>query len=229
MRVDFDQADKKPSGVRVTGSGGPAATPRASGVKLSGRKSELEEEPEDVEEPEELEEELEEQADPDESGKRPKLKAFLLIAAMVGGFALFVWNMTGLVNNMRLDNQGSADRIVYEMEDLSGRMDEEPELDEDEGEPSESQGTEEDAGGARDGPEDASGDAAGEEQAEDKPEDKPAAQEPVQYGSESEAIQAMKNDIALKDRELEQAAEMLDAALKREAELKKKLAEHGIE
>lgn len=221
MRVDFDQADKKPSGVRVTGSGGPAATPRASGVKLSGRKQKPDEEPVEAEE---LEEEPEEQADPDESGERSKLKAFLLIAAMVGGFALFVWNMTGLVNNMRLDNQGSADRIVYEMEDLSGRMDEEPD-EADEGEPSEGQGSEEDAGGARDGPEDASGDAAGEEQAEDEP----AAQEPVQYGSESEAIQAMKNDIALKDRELEQAAEMLDAALKREAELKKKLAEHGIE
>lgn len=221
MRVDFDQAEKKPTGVRVTGSGGPAATPRVSGVKLSGRKSEPEEEPEEAEE---LEEEPEEQTDPDESRERSKIKAFLLIAAMVGGFALFVWNMTGLVNNMRLDNQGSADRIVYEMEDLSGRMDEEPD-EADEGEPSESQGSEDDPGGARDGPEDASGDAAGEEQ--DK--NIPAAQEPVQYGSESEAIQAMKNDIALKDRELEQAAEMLDAALKREAELKKKLAEHGIE
>lgn len=221
MRVDFDQAEKKPTGVRITGSGGPAATPRASGVKLSGRKQKPDEEPEEAEG---LEEEPEEQADPDESGERSKLKAFLLIAAMVGGFALFVWNMTGLVNNMRLDNQGSAGRIVYEMEDLNGRMDEEPD-EADEGEPSESQDAEEDPGGARDGPEDASGDAAGEEQAEDKP----AAQEPVQYKSESEAIQAMKNDIALKDRELEQAAEMLDAALKREAELKKKLAEHGIE
>ena len=194
MRVDFDQAEKKPTGVWVTGSGGPAATPRASGVKLSGRKQKPDEEPEEAEG---LEEEPEEQADPD---------------------------MTGLVNNMRLDNQGSADRIVYEMEDLSGRMDEEPD-EADEGEPSDSQGSEDDPGGARDGPEDASGDTAGEEQADDKP----AAQEPVQYGSESEAIQAMKNDIALKDRELEQAAEMLDAALKREAELKKKLAEHGIE
>lgn len=221
MRVDFDQAEKKPTGVRVTGSGGPAATPRASGVKLFDRKQKPDEEPEEAEG---LEEEPEEQADPDESGERSKLKAFLLIAAMVGGFALFVWNMTGLVNNMRLDNQGSAGRIVYEMEDLNGRMDEEPD-EADEGEPSESQDAEEDPGGARDGPEDASGDAAGEEQDEDKP----AVQEPVQYKSESEAIQAMKNDIALKDRELEQAAEMLDAALKREAELKKKLAEHGIE
>lgn len=58
----------------------------------------------------------------DESSKHSKLKTFILVAAMIGGFGLFVWNMTGLVNNMRLDNQGHAMNIVYEMEELEDFM-----------------------------------------------------------------------------------------------------------
>lgn len=54
----------------------------------------------------------------DESDRHSRLKTFLLVAAMIGGFGLFVWNMTGLVNNMRLDNQGYPVNIVYEMENL---------------------------------------------------------------------------------------------------------------
>ena len=42
---------------------------------------------------------------------------------MVGGFALFVWNMTGFVNNMRMDSQGSATSIIQEMESLDDFMD----------------------------------------------------------------------------------------------------------
>lgn len=58
----------------------------------------------------------------DNSDKHSKLKTFLLVAAMVGGLGLFVWNMTGLVNNMRLDNQGSASSIVYERQDLKNAV-----------------------------------------------------------------------------------------------------------
>lgn len=57
----------------------------------------------------------------DESGKSSKLKTFLLVMLMVCGFALFVYNMYGFVNNMRLQNQGSATtNVVY---DASDRLD----------------------------------------------------------------------------------------------------------
>ena len=67
-------------------------------------------------------EEDEEEDEYDNSDKHPKMKAFLLVTAMVGGLGLFVWNMTGFANSMRLDNQGSASSIVYEMKDLNNFM-----------------------------------------------------------------------------------------------------------
>lgn len=58
----------------------------------------------------------------DESDRHSKIKTFLLVAAMIGGLGLFVWNMTGLVNNMRLDNQGYAVNVVHEDEEIRNFM-----------------------------------------------------------------------------------------------------------
>lgn len=156
--------------------------------------------------------------DEDESDSHSRLKTALLIAAMMGGFAIFVWNMTGLVNNMRLDNQGAATSIVYDVEDLSSFMD-----------MSESGSctvdpavleSEESTDAARDGP--SSVMAA---EADD-------GQQTVSGGTDEElrkaADEAM-NDKALKERELEQAAEMLDASLSREEALQKLLEDNGID
>lgn len=80
-----------------------------------------------VPEEEKVEEIIEDFGEPDEaeeddefdnSGSHSKLKTFLLVTAMLAGLGLFVWNMTGLVNNMRLDNQGSASSIVYGIQEL---------------------------------------------------------------------------------------------------------------
>lgn len=156
--------------------------------------------------------------DEDESDSHSRLKTAFLVAAMLGGFAIFVWNMTGLVNNMRLDNQGAATSIVCDMENLSSFMD-----------MSESGSctvdpavleSEESTDAARDGP--SSVMAA---EADD-------GQQTVSGDTDEElkkAIDKVMNDMALKERELEQAAEMLDASLSREEALQKLLEDNGID
>lgn len=155
----------------------------------------------------------------DESDSHSKLKTALLIAAMVGGFALFVWNMTGLVNNLRLDNQGSATNIVYDVEDLSSFMD---------------------MSGSGSVPVDES--TMESEVSTDAARDGPSAsalepdnvQADTDTGSESDSELAKErdealNEKALTERELEQAAEMLDASLIREDKFKEYCESHGID
>lgn len=164
--------------------------------------------------------EEEDEEDDDESDSHSKLKTVLLIAAMVGGFALFVWNMTGLVNNMRLDNQGTATNIVYDIEDMSSMMDlsgsgsvpVDPAIQE----------SEVSTDAARDGP--ASAMAA--EQDEERQD---TGRDNADESELQELYDEMANSKALTERELEQAAEMLDASLTREEFLQKLLDEAGID
>lgn len=166
-----------------------------------------------VEEPADTDTGMEEDADDgeedeeiDESDSHSKLKTALLVAAMVGGFALFVWNMTGLVNNMRMDSQGSATSIIQEMESLDDFMDS-------------------DGSAAVD-----VNDAPEREVPTDADRDGPAVNESDRghetktYENESDEMAALRaeRDQAVKDkelteRELANAEKMLDAALAREA------------
>ncbi|WP_300961239.1 hypothetical protein, partial [Faecalibaculum rodentium] len=166
-----------------------------------------------VEEPADTDTGMEEDADDgeedeeiDESDSHSKLKTALLVAAMVGGFALFVWNMTGFVNNMRMDSQGSATSIIQEMESLDDFMDRDGSAAVDVNEaPEREVPTDAD----RDGP------AASEDD---------SGQETKTYENESEEMAALRKELdqAVKDRELTErelanAEKMLDAALAREA------------
>lgn len=166
-----------------------------------------------VEEPADTDTGMEEDADDgeedeeiDESDSHSKLKTALLVAAMVGGFALFVWNMTGFVNNMRMDSQGSATSIIQEMESLDDFMDRDGSAAVDVNEAPE---REVPMDADRDGP------AASEDD---------SGQETKTYENESEEMAALRKELdqAVKDRELTErelanAEKMLDAALAREA------------
>lgn len=146
----------------------------------------------------------------DELDKHSKIKTFLLVAAMVGGFGLFVWNMTSLANNMRLDNQGSAS-AVYEMDDrLEGFMDDS------DGSgaisSTEVQESEVSTDAARDGP--VSDESTVHAQTEEEP------------GEDKELDQLLKEAYdakALIEQELKNAEDMLDSSLAREAALKSEL------
>lgn len=147
----------------------------------------------------------------DESDKHSKIKTVLLVAAMIGGFAIFVWNMTNLVNNMRLDNQGSPS-VVYETDE---RLD---------------SYTGEDGSGAVD---------VSELSEEEAPEDDavragPGDTEAPVYANESEEMAALRqerdearNNEELMRRQLKNAEDMLDSSLQREAELQNKLGGQG--
>ena len=193
MLMEEEDAPKKASGIPEADSGEPQA------------------EEEDTEEDE---------AEEDESDSHSKLKTMLLIAAMVGGFALFVWNMTGLVNNLRLDNQGSATNIVYDVEDLSSFMD----MSGSGSVPVDESTTESEVStdAARDGPPAAT--AA-------EPGDVHAGSDTVNRNDSElakERDEAL-NDKAFTERELEQAAEMLDASLMREDKFKEYCESNGID
>ncbi len=59
----------------------------------------------------------------DEEGQQPgKGRKFTMTAGLIIGLGLCIWGMTGVVNNMRLNNQGRAD-AVYEAENLEDFMD----------------------------------------------------------------------------------------------------------
>lgn len=147
----------------------------------------------------------------DESDKHSKIKTILLVAAMIGGFAIFVFNMTNLVNNMRLDNQGTPS-VVYETDERLGSY------------------TGEEGSGAID---------VSELSEEEAPEDDsvragPGDTETPVYGSESEEMEALrkerddaKNSEELMRRQLKNAEDMLDSSLQREAELQNKLGGQG--
>lgn len=155
----------------------------------------------------------EEDDEEDESDKHSKIKTLLLIAAMVGGLGLFVWNMTGLVNNMRLDDQGYAVNVVYDMEDLGSFMDSSNSsgsvtvpIEQTEGEVT--------TDAARDGPDTETDDKSGS----------------VSYANESEEITVLRqevedalNEAALVRQELKNAEDMLDSSLQREAELQEQI------
>lgn len=134
----------------------------------------------------------------DNSDKHPKLKTFLLITLMLVGLGLFVWNMTNFVNHMRLDNQGSASNIVYEMQDLNNFM----------------------------GNSDGSGATKAEDTTESKvsadaprdgptPEDNHSDSESNDVDSLRKELEDTKNEMALKELELKNAEDMLDSALKK--------------
>lgn len=174
----------------------------------------------------------------DESDKHSKLKTVLLVALMLGGFAIFVSNMTGLVNNMRLDNQGGATtNIIY---DAGDRLDNFMDIGEDGSitvnvEDHKESGVPTDA--ARDGP--VSEDSGTDESdtydgsvtvnLEDHKENGiPSGT----YKSDSEAVAAMQkqvdeanNHAAFVEQELRNAEDMLDSSLQREAELQQTIDE----
>lgn len=149
----------------------------------------------------------------DESDKHSKLKTLILVAAMVGGFGLFVWNMTGLVNNMRLSTQGSATSIVYEMEDLQSFLN--IGNDEESGTVPVSDLTEKNssADAARDGPADSGG----------------ASETEVPADTDTAALMQerdeAKNEAAFVRQQLKNAEDMLDSSLSREAELERQVKE----
>lgn len=174
--------------------------------------SEEDEEPMEVRAEAEAEEEDDEY---DESDKHSKLKTFLLVVAMVGGFGLFVWNMTGLVNNMRLDNQGFAVNTVYDMEELGDFMENMGEGSQASDTPASDKtesGVSTDA--ARDGPGAAESGNAAQVADRDGSSDTAALRKEVQ-----DAL----NEAALVKQELKNAEDMLDSSLQREAQLQSQL------
>lgn len=141
--------------------------------------------------------------DEDESDRHSKLKTFLFIAAMAGGFVLAVYNMTSLVNNMRLDNQGFARAsYVYDISADSFQNGSEGTAAEPAGMQRESEVS---TDAARDGP-----DTAPADEAEDA-------------GSLEKKAQDALNEAALVKQELKNAEDMLDSSLQREAELQSQL------
>lgn len=162
------------------------------------------------EEDEEDEDDDEDDDEIDESDSHSKLKTFLLVAVMVGGFGLFVWNMTGLVNNMRLNNQGRAVNVVNSVENLgsfmnSGTGSGATAVDAEEKE------SEVSTDAARDGPsyDDSGGSRIVIDASGDESEDMAALRKELE-----DAV----NEAALVKQELKVAEDMLDSALAREAE-----------
>lgn len=167
---------------------------------------------EDVEEVEEDEDD-----EIDESDKHSKLKTFLMVALMVGGFGLFVWNMTGLVNNMRLDNQGHAINVVYDMEDLGSFMDSSDGSGSTTVTDAEKTESEVSTDAARDGPTSETPSAAMHIE--------PSAGESSDMAELRQEVQDALNEAAFVKQELKNAEDMLDSSLAREAELQNKLDE----
>lgn len=153
----------------------------------------------------------------DESDKHSKFKTFLMVALMVGGFGLFVWNMTGLVNNMRLDSQGHAVNVVYDMEDLGSFMDSSDGSGSTTVIDTEKIESEVSTDAARDGPK--SGNSS------DTMYIEPSAGESNDMAELRKKVQDALNEAAFVKQELKNAEDMLDSSLAREAELQKKLNE----
>lgn len=154
--------------------------------------------------------EEEEVKKPEKPEKHSKFKTFLVVIIMIVGFVLLVWNLTALVNNKRLDDQGSAVNIVYEMEDLESFM-----------------GNTEGSGATNitDKTENEMPTDTGNEDTE--PEDDT---EDIVYANESEEMAALRkeakearNEAALVRQELKNAEDMLDSSLQREADLQSQL------
>lgn len=131
----------------------------------------------------------------DDTGGHSRAKTFLLAGTVACGLCLFVWNMTGFVNSMRLDNQGSAKSIVNEVQDFFGS-------------------TEGSGAAYADGTEALDETKAGETVYANESEELKALRK--------EAKDA-KNEAALLKQELKNAEDMLSSSLAREAELQDKL------
>lgn len=188
----------------------------------------------------------EQEAKEGSASRRPRLKVFLIGTFMVGGLALVVWSMTNFVNNMRLDNQGSASSVVYKMQDLESfkadgsKGSAAADVDEDK-EPSDSVRAASDVPDGDSDEEDYKGHADTDDEDSDMPDNKKQAlddgtdSEPENdgaYADESEELSALRkevqearNEAALAKQELKNAEDMLDSSLAREAELKKQLDE----
>lgn len=149
----------------------------------------------------------------DNSDKHSKVKTFLLIAAMVGGFGLCLWNMTGVVNNMRLNGQGYAVNITHEMEDPSAFMDYA------DGSASVDIST---AGQTESGVTmDAARDGPGLVDTENIPQ--AGANETDEMAALRKETENALNEAALVKQELKNAEDMLDSSLQREAQLRSEL------
>ena len=146
----------------------------------------------------------------DESDKHSRLKTFLLIVAMVGGFGLFVWNMTNFVNNMRLDSQGYPVNAVYEMEDLNDFMNTDNRDDSAATNVDDQTESEVSTDATRDGPESEPDDISSDIADDDADTLRQKAQDAL-------------NEAALVRQELKNAEDMLDSSLQREAELQNQL------
>ena len=184
-------------------------------VKNINAASEIKED--DIDEDNEADDEDDDEDDIDESDKHSKLKTFILVAAMIGGFGLFVWNMTGLVNNMRLDSQRHAINVVYDMEDLGSFMNSSDGSGSTTVTDAEKMESEVSTDAARDGP--ASGNSSGTMHIE------PSAGESNDMAELRQEVQDALNEVAFVKQELKNAEDMLDSSLAREAELQNKLDE----
>ena len=173
---------------------------------------------EDVEDViEEDAEDTDEDDDEDESDSHSKIKAVIIVAIMIGGFVLCAWNMTKLVNNMRLDNQGYPVNVVYEMEkvdDFMGNADGSGSAATAVSQNEDEMSTDE----ARDGP----------DAVLDKSEENLSENDGDMAALKKEAEDA-RNEAALVKQELRNAEDMLDSSLKREQDLQNRLNAAGLE
>lgn len=196
-----------------------------------------EEEPKDVEIPKkqaktqkpEVLTEDDEDNEIDESNSHSKIKTFLLVAAMVGGFGLFVWNMTSLVNNMRLSGQGQAVSAAYDisLEDFTdddfGYLDDAAEMSDTHDDAADAAGR--DSPGDRAAPEQEN-DLSGETEETAHMED--VAQEADTDNSEwKEKARAAEEKAMMTELELKHAEDMLDSVLTENANLKSQLGAAG--
>lgn len=145
----------------------------------------------------------------DESDSHSRLKTALLVVLMLGGFAVFVFNMMGFVNNVRLDNQGTPNAIYEELDRLEHFLD----VGEDGSvtvSVAEREESEVPTHADRDGPPGGVAETAS-PGSEDTDEDS------------QKAIDDALNYAALKEQELKNAEDMLDSALRRNDELQQQI------
>lgn len=148
--------------------------------------------------------------------RRSGIKIFMAAGAIVTGLGLFVWSMTSFVNNMRLNDQGHASSVVYDMQNLASFS---------------GDGLEGSAATSMDEEEPPAGDGenpSGSEEAQEEETGSDISQ--ADYTNDSEEVAALRqeakaarDEAALAKQELKNAEDMLDASLTREEELKRQL------
>lgn len=145
----------------------------------------------------------------DESDSHSRLKTALLVALMLGGFAVFVFNMMGFVNNVRLDNQGTPNAIYEELDRLEHFLDVG-----DDGSVTVSVAEREESEvpthADRDGPPGGAAQTASPGSGDEDKDSQKAVDDALNYA-------------ALKEQELKNAEDMLDSALRRNDELQQQI------